>query len=134
VEEVVGDDALGLGGEELASGRPGTLRGEIGAGGVQDLPDHGRGDCVAQAGEFALYPPAAPAPVLPGQTQDELLDDGRGGGAAGATALSEGPLTGEELTVPAQQCGGGDREDLAPAVARDQPGECSEPDPVGRLV
>ncbi|GAA3485074.1 hypothetical protein GCM10018966_096060 [Streptomyces yanii] len=28
----------------------------------------------------------------------------------------------------------GDREDLAPAFARDQPGECGEPDPVGGLV
>jgi hypothetical protein len=38
------------------------------------------------------------------------------------------------LPVPAQQCGGGDREDLTPAVAWDQPRKCGEPDPVGRLV
>lgn len=39
-----------------------------------------------------------------------------------------------ELTAPGGPCGGGDREDLAPMAARDQPGECGEPDPVGRLV
>jgi hypothetical protein len=101
---------------------------------MEDLLDRGWGDRVAEAGEFALYPAVAPGAVLPGQAQDELLDGGCGGGSAGTAPLCECPFVRDELTVPAQQCGGGDREDLAPAVARDQLGECGESDPVGRFV
>lgn len=134
VQEVGGGDAVGLGGQELPPGWAGALRGGFDVGGVEDLPDRGWGDRVAEAGEFALYPAVAPAAVLPGQAQDELLDGGRCGGSAGAAVPGERPLPGDESPVPGQQCGGGDREGLAPALARDQPRERGEPDPVGGLV
>jgi hypothetical protein len=89
---------------------------------------------ISPGGEFAVNPPVAPGAVLAGQAQDELLDDGRGRRSPGAAVLGERPLADHELTVPGQQCGGGDREDLAPALPRDQPGECGEPHPVGGLV
>ncbi|WP_432164606.1 hypothetical protein [Streptomyces sp. bgisy031] len=67
---------VGLGGQELVPGRAGALRGGVDASCVEDLPDCGRGDRVAEAGEFVLYPAVAPAAVLLGQAQDELLDGG----------------------------------------------------------
>jgi hypothetical protein len=131
-EEVGRDDAVGLGSEELVPGRPRASWGGVDASGVKDLPDRGRGNRIAQAGQFALYPPVTPTAVLPSQAQDELLDDGRGEGSAWAAALGERPSTGQELTVPTLRWG--DREDLVPALPRDQPGKRGEPDAVGRLV
>ncbi|MEV6703064.1 hypothetical protein AB0M68_39115 [Streptomyces sp. NPDC051453] len=78
VEELGGEDLVGLGGEELTPGRAGELRGGVDADGVQDCPDGGRGDGVAEAGEFALYPAESPGAVLSGQVQDEVLEPGRG--------------------------------------------------------
>jgi hypothetical protein len=75
VQEVGGEDAVGLGGEELSPGRAGALRGGVDAGGVQNLPDRGWRDRVAEAGEFALYPAVASAAVLLGRAQDELFTD-----------------------------------------------------------
>jgi hypothetical protein len=103
VQEVGGEDAVGLGLQELAPGRAGALRGGVDAGCVEDFPDCGRGDRVAEAGEFALDAAAAAAAVLPGQAQDDLLDGGRGCGPAGAAAPGERPFPGYELTVPGQQ-------------------------------
>jgi hypothetical protein len=119
VQEIGGDDAVGLGGEELAPGRTESLRGRVDTGSMQALPDRGRGDRVAEAGKFALYAAVAPAAVLAGQAQDELLDRRRGGGAT--AVLGERPFTLDEFPVPAQQRGRRDREDLTPSPARDQP-------------
>jgi hypothetical protein len=41
VQEIGSDDAVGLGGEKLAPGRSGSLRGRVDAGSVKDLPDSG---------------------------------------------------------------------------------------------
>ena len=54
VGEVDGEDRLGLRGEELFPGRPGPARRWIYSGGVQDLPDRGCGDAVAEPDEFAV--------------------------------------------------------------------------------
>jgi hypothetical protein len=134
VEEIGGDDAVGLGGEELPPGWAGALWCGVDAGSVQDLPDGGGCDLVSEAGEFTLDAPVAPGVILPGQAPDEFPDGRRSGRSAGTAAFVECPLSGEELPVSAQQGGWGDREDVAPAVARDQPGEDGEPDPVAGLV
>jgi hypothetical protein len=134
VQEVSGEDAVGLGLQELAPGRAGALRGRVDAGVLQDLPDRGRGDRVAQARELDLDPAVAPAAVLSGQPQDQLPDGGRRAGSARTATRGERPLPGDELAVPGQQRGGGDRKDLAPALPRDQPGQDRQPDPVGGLV
>ncbi|MGI5516102.1 hypothetical protein [Streptomyces sp. CA-106131] len=59
VQEVRGEDAVSLGIRELAPGWAGALRGRVDAGGVQNLPDRGRGDRVPKARELALYPAVA---------------------------------------------------------------------------
>lgn len=134
VQEVGGEDAVGLGGEELAPGLAGALRCGVDAGGVQDLPDRGWRDRVAEAGEFALDPAVAPGAVVPGQAQDELLDGVCGGRPAGAMVRRERPLPRNELAVLGQQRGRRDCEYLVPAFPWDQSGKDGEPDPIGRHV
>lgn len=129
VEEVGRDDAVGLGGEELVPGRPQALWGGVDAGGVKDFPNRGRGNRVAQAGEFALYPPLAPLPFSRAKRRMRCLRWAwwrvfLSGG------LGERPFAGQELTVPGKHCGGGDREDVAAQNGsghRDQiPDQCSD--------
>lgn len=134
MQEVGGDDAVGLVGEELAPGRAGALRGRGDSGGMKDFPGCGWGDRVAEAGEFASYSPVAPAVVFAGRGQDEPLV-GRGDGwAAGATVLGEGPSAFDELPMPAQQCGRGDCEVFAPSPAWDQSRQHGWPDPLATVT
>jgi hypothetical protein len=80
------------------------LRGGVDAGGVQDPPDRGRGDRVTQGRRVRSGFGGGPRCCFPGQAQDELLDDGCGGGSAWTTLLYERPFSDDELTVPAQEC------------------------------
>jgi hypothetical protein len=43
---------------------------------VQDVPDAGGGDGIAEPGEFAMNPAVSPPAVLGGEPQDELPDYG----------------------------------------------------------
>jgi hypothetical protein len=66
VEEVRRDDALGLGGEELAPGGAGPAGRGADAGGVEDLPYGAGGDRMAEASRFPLdaavpHPGSSPA-------------------------------------------------------------------------
>jgi hypothetical protein len=54
VEQIAREDRVRLGLEELGPGWSGSPRRGIDAGGVQDGPDGGGADPVAQAGEFAV--------------------------------------------------------------------------------
>jgi hypothetical protein len=54
VGEVDGEDRVGLRGQELAPGRPGPSRSRIEAGFLEDRPDGGRGDRMAESDKFAL--------------------------------------------------------------------------------
>jgi hypothetical protein len=135
VEEVCGDDPLGLGGEELTPTRAGAARGWVDACRVQDLPDRGGRDPVPKPGKFALDPAVAPPWVLLGQPQCQLGERGRGGWAPGASASSGVvPLPGDHSAVPGQQSPRSDRKDTAPAAARQQRRQCSQPEPVSWLV
>src|SRR3954452_11867068 len=60
VREVDGDDRVGLRGQELAPGRAGASRSRIEAGLLEDRPDGGRGDRMADSDEFTLDAPVAP--------------------------------------------------------------------------
>ena len=60
VEQVAGQDRLGLRAEELRPGRTGPSRRGIDPGRVQDLPDGGGADLVAESGEFAVDAPIPP--------------------------------------------------------------------------
>jgi hypothetical protein len=64
MQEVDGDGALGLVGEELPPGRAVTARGRVNARRAQDLPDRGGSDRVPETGQFALDPPMAPLCIL----------------------------------------------------------------------
>jgi hypothetical protein len=55
MDEVGGDDAAGLGGQELLPGRAGGGRGAD-TGVMHDLPDRGGRDEVAEPDGFAMHP------------------------------------------------------------------------------
>ncbi|WP_269856102.1 hypothetical protein [Streptomyces sp. RPT161] len=69
VEDVNGEDPLGLGGEELRSGAVRALGRRVNPGLLQDLPDRGGGDLPAQDAQFAVNPAILPGVVLAGQAQ-----------------------------------------------------------------
>jgi hypothetical protein len=71
-----------------------------------------------------------PGRVLPRHPDDLRLDRGSGGGSSRPTVAGVVPLTGDEVTMPAQDGGRGDREDLA---AAHQPGQSRKPQPVGMI-
>jgi hypothetical protein len=54
MERVAGHEGVGLCAEELGPGRSGPPRRRIDPGGVQDRPDGGRADLVAESGELAV--------------------------------------------------------------------------------
>ena len=61
-EEVTGDSGLGV--KELCPGHVGSVRGRFDSAFFEDLPDGGGGECVAEAGEFAVDAAVAPGRVL----------------------------------------------------------------------
>ena len=103
---------MGLRAEELRPGRSGSPGRGVDSGGVQDLPDGGGADLVAESGEFAVDAAVAPGGVLGGQAQDQGTDAGGDGGSAGPGVLG-GPAAGDELAVPAQDRRWGDQQAAA---------------------
>ena len=94
VEQVAGEDRLGLRSEELRPGRSGPPRRGVDAGGVQDLPDGGGADLVAEAGEFAVDASVPPVGILGGQADDEGAEAGGDGWSTGPDGLG-GPAAGD---------------------------------------
>jgi len=79
-KEVAGDDAIGMGPEELGLGRAGPSWGGTESGGPEQGADRRCTDSQAELPELAVDPDTAPAGVLPGQPEDERTDfrvDGR---------------------------------------------------------
>src|SRR2546429_3971061 len=76
VNEVGGEDAAGLGRQELLPGRPGAAGRRADSGVVQDLPDGGGGDRVAEPDEFALHAAVSPGGIAGGDADHELADLG----------------------------------------------------------
>jgi hypothetical protein len=101
VEQVAGQDRLGLCAEELRPGRSGPSRCGIEPGGAKDLPDGRGADPVAESGEFAVDAAIPPGRVLGGQPQDQRADAGGDGGSARA-GVRGGPPASDEVSVPAQ--------------------------------
>jgi hypothetical protein len=116
-EEITGDYAAGLRGEELLPGRPGSARCRIDAGGGEDLPDRGGRDPVPESGQLALDAAMPPARVCLGEAEDERLDGSHGRRATRPAAPGVIPLSGGEFSVPAQHGRRRHREDFRPAVA-----------------
>ena len=112
VEQVAGQDALGLRLQELRPGRSGPAWCGVDPGAMEDLPDGGGTDPVTESGEFAMDASIAPGRVLGSQAYDQgthICGDGR---SAGPGVLA-GPAVGDELAVPAQDRGWGDQQALA---------------------
>lgn len=64
VHEIHGQDSLRLGGEELAPGWACPARCGIDTSVVQDLPNGGGGDAMAEPDQFTLHPPMSPGGIL----------------------------------------------------------------------
>ena len=84
LEQVAGEDGVRLGPQELAPRWSGPPRRRVDAGVVQDGPDGGGADLVAEAGEFAVDASISPCRVLGGQAEDQ-------GAQAGGDGWSPGP-------------------------------------------
>ena len=76
VDEIGGDNAAGLRDQELLPGRASAAGRGADPGVVQDLPDRGGGDRVAEPDEFALHPPVPPCGVFRRDADHELADRG----------------------------------------------------------
>jgi hypothetical protein len=134
VDEVGGEDAAGLRGQELPPGRARAAGRGIDPGVVQDLPHRGGGDRVAEPDQLALHPPVPPCGVLRRDTDHELADRRCRGRPPGTTAARVVPLARHKPAVPGEQGRGCHREDLAPPAAGNQPRQRREPQPVARPV
>ena len=104
VEQVAGEYRVRLGPQELGPRWPGSARRWVDAGAVQDVPDGGGADLVAEAGEFAVDAAVSPGRILGGQTHDQGAE---AGGIGGSTRPGRpgGPAAGDQLAVPAQDGG-----------------------------
>ena len=96
---------------------------------VQDGPDGGGADLVAEAGELAVDASVSPGGVLGGQADHQGAQAGGDGGSTGSGRLC-GPAAGDELAVPAQDRGRGDEQPEAAADGQ-QPGEGGDQGAVG---
>ena len=91
---------------------------------LQDRPDGGGGDSVAESDELALDASVAPGRVLPGHPQHQGPDRLWGGWAAWLSSWV-GPAAGDEVGVPAQQ--GSGRDEPQPAqLGGQQPAQRAE--------
>jgi hypothetical protein len=131
VEEVRGKHRRGLGTQELLPGCIGVplrRRGYLQR--LEDPPDRGRADPVAELEQFALDPLVAPAVVLGGEPLDGRCD--LGADRRPACPVRVGPLPGDQAAVPPQDGTGGDQP-MRPQPSRreaDQRGEHSAVGPV----
>ena len=127
VDEVDGEDAAGLGGQELLPGRARAARRGVNPGGVQDLPDRGGRDRVAELDEFALHAAMSPGRIVRRDADHELPDRCCRRRPTGTAPAGVVPRAGDQPPVPGEQRRRGHREHLAPSSARDQSRQCCEP-------
>ncbi|WP_197289294.1 hypothetical protein [Saccharothrix sp. NRRL B-16348] len=80
VEEIRRDDALGLGGEELAPGRAAAACYRVNARVMQDLPDGRVVDVMAESGQFTLDSPMTHRGFSPASRSTSDLIAARVGG------------------------------------------------------
>jgi hypothetical protein len=89
---------------------------------------------MAESDQFALHPPVSPGGILLCHTHHEILDRCGSGWTSGAPACGVVPFACDELAVPVQDRGGGDREDFGPAAPRHKPREGGQLRTVGGRV
>lgn len=94
---------------------------------AKDPPDRSQADPVAQADEVALDPSMSPARIFPSQPENQLPDllaDPRT-----AASVREGPMMGDQTTMPSQNSARCDQPMLA-HPPRHQPGQRRQDRPV----
>jgi len=132
-EEVGGQDALGLGGEELFPGRS-TARSWSETVASKDPADRARGDADPKPVKLALDANTSPAAVLPAESDDELdnliAERGTSRTSLGSPTF---PLASRELPMPAEQSLGRD-EKATPAPPWKKSAEHSQDRSVRGLV
>jgi hypothetical protein len=101
VEQVAGDDPGGLLSEESPPGRGRPSRGRIDLMTSQRCADRGCRDWHARPLEFALDALIAPARILAGQADDQLLDVGIQLRSAREPRAATNPQFGGGVRVPA---------------------------------
>jgi hypothetical protein len=102
VKQVARDDPGGLLAEKRPPARGRAARGRIQPVTAEGRADRGCRDVHAEAQQFSLDALVAPAGVLPGQADDQLLDVLVERGSPCST-LWVGPRAGDQTPVPAQQ-------------------------------
>src|SRR5258708_34842669 len=78
LEEVAGEQCIGLGAEEAGPGGSGALGCRVDPGLVQDFPHGGGSDLDTEDEEFAVDAPVAPARSLSCQSQYQQADGAHG--------------------------------------------------------
>ena len=131
MQEIAGQDAFGLRGEELGPGRSRPSRRRAHTSSGQDRPDRAGSESVAQAGQLALNAPTTPGRVVPGQPQHQLAHLSRDRWTT-RTPPRIGPPPRDQVAMPAQQGGRGD-EECWPPRPRQQPRQPGQHRPVGRF-
>jgi hypothetical protein len=104
-KQVAGQDRIGLRPQKLAPRRSGAVRCGVDAGGMQNLPNRGGADLVAEAGELAVDASIFPCRILGGRAEDQGAQAGGDGRSPGPCRLG-GPAAGDQLAMPAQDGGG----------------------------
>ena len=130
VEEIHGEDRLGLGFQECPPGLPGSSGCGIGARVLEDLPHRRRREPISQAGQLALDAPVPPARVIPCHLQDQR-PHARSSPGAPRTATRIRPVPPDQVRVPAQQ--GPRRDDqaqLTQTATGQHPGQRGQDRPV----
>src|SRR5947209_16478562 len=130
VQEVYGQDSLGLGGEKLSPSGTRPARRGIEARVMENLPHGGRRDAVAEPDQLALHAPVSPGRILGCHPNDQLLDRCCGWRTSGLATCGVVPFPRDQPTVPSHERGWSDWENLNPALTWQEPRQSSQPRPV----
>src|SRR5271165_4899726 len=103
LEEVTGQQALGLGTQEIGP-RGGTALGRrVDPGVVQDLPDGGSGDLYPEHQQLAVYPAIPPPGILADQPQHQDADRAHGARPTGVPGPGPAGVSARDhIAVPAE--------------------------------
>lgn len=103
LEEVAGEQGVGLGAEEVSPGSGGALGHRVDPGLMKDLPHGGGGSPDPEHEQLAVNTAVAPARILPCQAQHQQADGADSARPARAIGTGSGRmLAREEISMPAQ--------------------------------
>jgi hypothetical protein len=102
MEEVAGQDPLGLGGQELLPGQAGAARCRVDTASFEEQPHRARCDLVSKPGKFTMDAAVAPRRVLRCHPQDQATQLWHRRGPTGL-AVRVRPAAFDQGPMPAQQ-------------------------------